>query len=61
MIKKGVRYLLCKKKLKNPEEHFILEISASGKYFKTRLIDGYIKWEVLDKYEILEELEKIPE
>jgi hypothetical protein len=56
MITKGVRYLLTRKKLNRPEEHFVLEVSESGKYFKTRLIDGEIRWESVDKYDILEEL-----
>ncbi len=62
MIEKGNRYLLNKKTrglraIAFPEEHFIIEVSESGKYFKSRFNDE-IKWYPIERYEVLEILPK---
>jgi len=61
------RYLLQKStKVKDrifdgkPEEHFILEISESTKFFKSKLVNGYIGWFKMEGYNIIEKLPKEP-
>ena len=64
MLKANFRYLLIKKTDKNsklrslvrPEEHYIIEVSESGFAFKTRLLDGTIRWEMTENWEVMEQL-----
>jgi hypothetical protein len=64
-LETGQRYLLNKISTRvvlhpmlNPEEHFILEISDSGKFFKSRDIDNKINWFSISKFEVIEKLSK---
>lgn len=59
-MKINTRYLLTRKArstkiTSRPEEHFIVEIADSGKFFKSRQ-DDKLSWKNTDDYEILEEL-----
>lgn len=66
MLEKGNRYLLSKeppsRHILNPkinlEEHFILEVSDSNLYFKSRTMTGKIEWYLMSKYKLIEKLNR---